>query len=413
MDQEETVTIQPLTGITVVDVSNFILGPLAGSMLGDLGADVIKVERPGGDLMRHLVTAAGIDVSLPDGGSCTVEMMNRNKRSIVIDFSTPQGKALLLALVQDTDVFIENFRPGVLDRLGLGYDDLLKINPRLIYAGASGHGRRGPEAGRPAFDSTGQARSGVMWASGSDGDPPNWSSLSFSDVMGGNMLAYRIVAAITARARTGVGQRVDVAHMLTSMWLASWAIGTCAFHGLDEWPRNDRRKAGDPLFNLYECGDGEWITLGSISYDRDWPDLCKVLEAPALLADPRFQTQDAVRKHAAELIVLLDHRFALRPRAEWEERLRAKPNLVFDRVQRIGDLPTDPAVLANGYLVDVEHPRYGTVKMPSYPVTFKKTPATIRRVAPEVGQHTAEILKERLAYTDGQIADLVSQGVIG
>ena len=163
MDQEETVTIQPLTGITVVDVSNFILGPLAGSMLGDLGADVIKVERPGGDLMRHLVTAAGIDVSLPDGGSCTVEMMNRNKRSIVIDFSTPQGKALLLALVQDTDVFIENFRPGVLDRLGLGYDDLLKINPRLIYAGASGHGRRGPEAGRPAFDSTGQARSGVMW----------------------------------------------------------------------------------------------------------------------------------------------------------------------------------------------------------------------------------------------------------
>ena len=405
----------PLSGIKVVECSLWMLGPLAGVMLGDLGADVVKVENPQSpDGSRNLVSVAAWDLELPGGKSSMFEAANRNKRGIGIDLKADGGPELLTELVRDADVFIENFRPGALQRLGLGYEDLRKINPQLIYARASGHGFKGPEVGRPAIDGLGQARSGLMWQNGRAGDGPNWNTIAMADVMGANMLAYGVVTAIAARERTGIGQQVEISHIMASIWLQYWAVSACMLRGLPEWGRFDRDHAANPLYNLYPCADDEWIFIGCVKPERDWLPLCRALELdPAVRDDPRFQSFEGIRTHNTDLIRLLEQQFAKRPRAEWEERLRQEPDLVFDRVQHIRDLPNDPAVQANDYLIEVDNPAYGTRLLPNHPVSFSETPTSIRRPPPGMGEHTAEVLKERLGLDDEAIAELVVRGVIG
>ena len=215
----------PLAGVKVIELTLWMLGPLAGAMLGDLGADVVKIENPRRpDSGRNLLSNAGFDMTLEDGRSLMFEAMNRNKRGMALDLSTEAGKAVLLELVRDADVVLENFRPGALDRLGVGYERLKEIHPKLIYASASGHGFAGPDAGRPALDPVGQARSGLMWTHGGPQDGPNWHSLALADSMGANMLAYGVVAALAARDRTGIGEKVEVSHMMGSIWLSYWAV---------------------------------------------------------------------------------------------------------------------------------------------------------------------------------------------
>ena len=401
-----------LTGLTVIEASSQILGPLAAVMLGDQGADVIKVEGLDGDPARSLTDYAGYDIALPDGGNSIFEVMNRNKRSIAIDLGQERGRSLLRDLLATADGFIECFGPGVLDRQGLGYKDLAALNPRLVYAAGSANGMRGPDAGRPALDALTQARAGLMWNSGVPGDPPNWYNLGLADVMGASMLAYGVVAAVVARARTGVGQRVDVSNLMSLMWLEYWAIQTCGILGLGEWPRFDRENTRNPLFSHYRCADGEWIILGIIDHIRDWEPFCQLMGLDHLMEDPRFGSPEARIKNAKELVGELDKRFAEEPRAEWERRLKSHTAMVFDRVQRIKDLPNDPAVQANNYLVNVKHPRYGTVTMLSHPVTLKETPASIRRPAPGLGEHTSEILAERLHYSDEDVQRLRAEGVV-
>ena len=233
----------------VIELTLWMLGPLAGAMLGDLGADVVKIENPRRpDSGRNLLSNAGFDMTLEDGRSLMFEAMNRNKRGMALDLSTEAGKAVLLELVRDADVVLENFRPGALDRLGVGYERLKEIHPKLIYASASGHGFAGPDAGRPALDPVGQARSGLMWTHGGPQDGPNWHSLALADSMGANMLAYGVVAALAARDRTGVGEKVEVSHMMGSIWLSYWAVAASMLQGIAEWPRFDRHDAANPLF---------------------------------------------------------------------------------------------------------------------------------------------------------------------
>ena len=403
----------PLAGIKVVECTIWMLGPLAGVMLGDLGADVVKVENPHSpDGARNFVSPAAWQLELPGGKSAMFEAVNRNKRGITIDLKSETGREILCDLVKDADIFLENFRPGVLDRLGIGYEDLAKVNPQLIYGCASGHGFKGPEAGRPAIDGIGQARSGLMWQNGGPGDAPNWSTVAFADVMAANMLAYGVVTALGARDRTGVGQKVEVSHMMASIWLQYWAVSASMFQGLQDWPRFDRANAANPLYNLYRCADDEWLFLGCVNAGRDWAPLSRAMAMTDLTDDPRFNTYEAIRANSKELIGILEERFAQEPRDEWLRRLGREPDLIFDRVQRIGDLPSDPAVRANDYLVEVDHPDYGRKLTPNHPVTFTKTPASVRRVAPDVGEHTAEVLKERLGYDDERLAQLAIAGVI-
>ena len=200
----------PLSGLKVVECSTWAFGPLCGAMLGDLGADVVKIENPRRpDAARSLLMVASTDMTMPDGTSALFDIVNRNKRSLAIDLKAPRGCELLKELIADADIFLQNFRPGVFDQMGLGYDDLASAHPRLIYACTSGYGLQGEEAERPALDNVGQARSGMFYAGGAPGDPPNWLSYGFADIMGASMLAYGVVAAVAARERHGVGQLVE------------------------------------------------------------------------------------------------------------------------------------------------------------------------------------------------------------
>ncbi len=404
-----------LDGIRVLECSTWGFGPIGGMMLGDLGADVIKIESPARpDAARFVASVAGIPNLMPDGRSALFEAVNRNKRSLALDLKSGRGQEIFRRLIADSDVFLENYRPGTFEKLGLGYEALQELNPRLIHAATAGYGFKGAEAHLPALDAVGQARGGFMYSMGAPGDPPNWNTLGIADVMGATCLAYGITAAIAARELNGGrGQRVEVSHIMATMWLSYWGVSVAMLQGFEEWPRFDRSKAANPLWNLYQCGDGEWLMLGILEAERDWAAFCRAAGLEELAADPRFTTLAAMSKHCGELIAVLEQRFSSAPRAEWERRLAAEPNLIFTRVQKIGDLPTDPAVQANGYLALHPHRRYGDVPMLRHPVDLLATPASIRRDAPELGEHSAELLRERLAMSADEIAELAAAGVIG
>ena len=404
----------PLDGIKVIEATNWAFGPIAGLMLGDLGADVIKIESPTQpDAARHILLAAGVDSRMPDGRSAAFQSFNRNKRSLALNLKSEEGREIFKELIRETDIFLENYRPGAFERMGLGYDVLSEINPRLIYAAASGYGFKGEEWNKPAFDVVGQARSGFMWSMGGPEDPPAWNALGVADVTGAICIAYGMLAALAGRERRGgKGQRVEVSHLMANMWLSYWGVSVSMLKGYEIWPRADRTKAGNPLWNQYACSDGEWLMLGVLEAPRHWRGFCEAAGLGKLVDDERFQTMESIFEHREELIALLDAHFATATRAEWEDRLGTNPDLIYTRIQRIGDLPNDPAVLANEYLVDHEHRHYGTVKTLSHPAQLSETPASIRLDAPDLGEHSAEILKERLGFSDDQIADLVAAEVV-
>ena len=281
----------PLTGMKMIECMNWGFGPIGGMMLGDLGADIIKIEsanRP--DPVRYLMNLSGIDNLMPDGQSASYQSFNRNKRSLGLDLKAERGQAIFKDLIKETDSLLESYRPGTLDKLGLGYEVLSQINPALIYCATSGYGFKGEEWNKPALDAVGQARSGFMWSMGAPGDPPNWNVLSVADVMGSMCVAYGILAAVVERERNGgMGQKVEVSHINSNMWLAFWGISVCMLKGYDDWPRFDRKHAGNPLWNLYECADGEWIMLGIGDVERDWPKFCEVVDLRELRDDPRLR----------------------------------------------------------------------------------------------------------------------------
>ncbi len=405
----------PLDGIKVLECSTWGFGPIGGMMLGDLGADVIKIESPTRpDAARFVESVAGIPNLMPDGGSALFEAVNRNKRSLALDLKSERGRDLFRDLIRDSDVFIENYRPGTFEKLGLSTEALMEINPRLIHAATAGYGFKGDEAHLPALDAVGQARGGFMYSGGAPDDPPNWNTLGIADVMGATCLAYGVLAAIAGRELNGgKGQRVEISHIMATMWLQFWGISVGFMQGLDLWPRFDRSKAANPLWNLYQCGDDQWLMLGILEAERDWPSFCRAMGLDEIAADERFATLSAMGRHCEELIALLEERFASAPREQWEQRLLSEPNLIFTRVQRIGDLPTDPAVIANQYLVTHEHRSYGPTLTLTHPVLLHQQPASLRRDAPQLGEHSAEVLQERLGLSTDDLAELSESGVIG
>lgn len=405
----------PLDGISVLECSTWGFGPIGGMMLGDLGADVIKIESPTRpDAARFVESVAGIPNMMPDGRSALFEAVNRNKRSLALDLKSEQGRGLFRRLIADTDVFIENYRPGTFEKLGLSTEALMEINPRLIHAATAGYGFKGDEAHLPALDAVGQARGGFMYSGGAPGDPPNWNTLGIADVMGATCLAYGVLAAIAGRELNGgKGQRVEVSHIMATMWLQFWGISVGMMHDLNLWPRFDRSTAANPLWNLYQCGDGQWLMLGILEAERDWASFCRAMGLDEVVEDERFTTLSAMGEHCEALIALIEERFATASRDEWEQRLLSEPNLIFTRVQQIGDLTSDPAVIANEYLVDHDHRVYGPTPTLTHPVNLLSQPATIRRDAPELGEHSGEVLSERLGLSEEELSELSAEGVIG
>ena len=400
----------PLDGIRVIDWTIWQQGPVASLMLGDLGADVIKIEeRVGGDPGRGVLKAQGLD--LRDRPNFYFEANNRNKRSLTVDLKKPAGVAIVQRLAERADVFVQNFRKGVAARLGLDAATLRAQNPRLVYASASGYGPEGPESGAPSFDYLGLARSGIMYSAGEPDDDPLAIAGGIADQMGAIMLAYGIVVALLARERTGRGQAVDASHLGSMAWLQGLGLSARLMLGR-ALPRQARRFATNPLWNHYRCGDGLWLALSMLQPDRYWERFCAVLEMPEAAADARFKSMLDRMMNAGECIALLDQVFARRPRAEWLRRLAEGGDFIYSIINAVDDLPDDPQMKANGYVTAFEHPAFGPTQVVGLPVRLSDTPGSIRLPAPEFGQHTEAILTEVLGYSWEEIGRLREAEVI-
>ena len=401
----------PLEGIRVLDWTIWQQGPICSLILGDLGADVIKIEeRESGDPGRGVLRAQGLD--LGDRPNFYFEANNRGKRSVALDLRQPEGREIVLRLVEKADVFVQNFRPGAAERMRLGYADLRERNPRLIYASGSGFGRRGPDAERPCMDYLGLARSGIMLAVGEPGSPPMAVQGAIADQMGGTMLAFGVMTALLARERFGVGQEVDVSLLGAMSWLQGLSLGSRLMLG-GEMPRFSRQYAFNPLWNHYRCRDDRWIAFAMAQADRWWPDFARAVGRPELTSDARFGTMMDRGMNASALIAILDEVFAAKPAAEWLAILDAAGgDFIFSIVNSVNDLPDDLQVRANGLIAQVEHPTHGVTEMVNLPVGLSETPARIAGVAPEFGQHTEELLVDELGYSWEEVAALRERNVI-
>jgi crotonobetainyl-CoA:carnitine CoA-transferase CaiB-like acyl-CoA transferase len=336
---------------------------------------------------------------------------NRNKRGITLDLKKPEGRDVLYRLCEVSDVFVQNFRKGVAERLGIGYDDLRKRNPKLVYASANGYGPQGPDAEAPSYDYLGQARSGVMMAAGEPDMPPCLIAGGVADQMGAIMLAFGVVTALHARERFGVGQHVTASLLSSMMFLQGLNLSARLILG-NAMPRASRTWTFNPLWNHYRCADDRWIALGMLQADRYWKDFCHALGAHDLAEDPRFQDTQTRMANAGEAIAGLAAAFEKKPLAEWLAILKQAGEFIFAPVKSVNDLPDDPQVRANDYIVDFEHPTFGTLQGIGMPFALSETPGGLRRVAPEFGQHTEEVLTEVCGYSWDEVARLKDREAI-
>ncbi|MEE3142334.1 MAG: CoA transferase [Chloroflexota bacterium] len=399
-----------MDGIKVLDWTMWQFGPVSTMMLGDLGADVIKVESLDGDHGRQFRRVAGASSQLPGGLNAYFESLNRQKRSIALDLKNPKGVEILHRLVAQSDVFVQNFRQGVAERLGMGYEDLIKHNPKLIYGAATGYGPIGPDSDQPAFALTGEARSGsLFWGGPDDGKPYNLGGIA--DQMAGVMLSYGILGALVARERKGVGQKVDVSHLGSLMWLGGNRYGI-ALISKNVPRRQDRTAVLNPLWNFYRCEDDRWIAFSMNQSDRYWPPFCKAIGHRELIDDLRFNGMERRAENRVELVRLLDGIFESKPRDAWEGMFAGNGDIIWTRVQDVFDLPDDPQVIANNYIVDYDHPVLGPSKWIQTPVGYSSTPVSAVKAAPAHGANTEEILIESLGCSWEDISKLQEEGVI-
>jgi crotonobetainyl-CoA:carnitine CoA-transferase CaiB-like acyl-CoA transferase len=400
----------PLEGIRVVDWTIWQQGPICSMILGDLGADVVKVESlEGGDPGRGVLRAQGLD--LGDRPNFYFEANNRGKLSLAVDLRSDEGREIVHRLVEKADVFVQNFRPGAAERAGLAYATLRERNPRLIYANGSGFGRRGPDAGRPCMDYLGLARSGIMLAAGEPGSPPLAIQGAIADQMGGTVLALGVMTALLVRERFGIGQEVDVSLLGAMSWLQGLSLSSRLMLG-NEMPRFSRSYAFNPLWNHYRCKDDRWIAFAMAQADRWWKDFVRVLGRPELADDERYATMMGRGMNAGEIIAVFDEVFATRTSKEWADALDAGGDFIFTLVNSVNDLPADPQVRANGLIADVVHPTGGPTEMLNLPLGLSRTPSRIAGPAPEHGQHTEQILVEELGYDWPAVAALKERKVI-
>ncbi len=377
-----------LAGVRVIDMSHQAAGPWCTTLLGDMGADVVKVEKPGrGDGIRYADRTGRLP---PEVGGPNFQGLNRNKRGITIDMSLPEGVRLIRRLVRDADVLVENFRPGVMDRKGLGYADLRQVNPRLVYCSITAFGPRGPLAQKPGMDLILQATGGLMGHTGEEGGPPIKSAPPVADINTGVYAAYGILGALFARERTGEGQHVEVA-MLDAV-VSLFADNAC--NVLTDGTKFGKFGSGHPdlvPYQAFPASDGYFIVacLTNAFFKR----LATVVGREDLLADPKFATNPSRCEHRAEVVSVLSEIFRRETCDHWIAALEAA-DIPACRVNSLDEILAHPQIEANGLVEFREDARHGRIGILGPPVKMSETPTALGRLAPIIGEHTDEVLRE-------------------
>ena len=399
----------PLSGIKVVEMGVFVAGPAAAAVLGDWGAEVVKIENPaGGDPIRALVSL-GLALIEPDVNPA-LELENRNKRSVAIDVTKPQGRDVVLRMLRDADVFVSNLRAAALARAGLSYEDVKKVNPRVIYATLSGYGTRGPDKDRAAFDYAAfWARTGAMGSLGEPGRPPPTQRPAMGDHPAGLQLAGAVSAALFHRERSGEGQAIHLSLFQSGLWMMASDIQVALVLGVGYVPTG--RLVPNPLWNHYQAKDGKWFHLVMPQADRFWARFCEAIGEPELAKNEEYDGTVKRMRHAKELIDKLDHVFATKKRDEWTE-IFDRYELIWGPVQTVLEASRDPQALALEMYQKIPHRSGQQISLVKTPVEFSATPPAIRHGAPELGEHTEEVLLE-LGYGWDDIAKLRENGALG
>ena len=392
----------PLAGIKVLDMTRVLAGPFATMMLADFGAEVIKIERPGtGDDSREFGPFV-------DGFSAYFASLNRGKKSLTLELKTPEGKAVFLDLVKKVDVLVENFRPGTMEKLGLGYEELKKVNPGLIYAASSGFGQTGPYAHKAAYDMIVQGMGGIMSITGEPGRPPVRVGASIGDITAGLFTAYGIMTALYHREKTGLGQLVDVAMLDCQVAILENAIARYAVTGKAPEPLGTRHPSIAP-FQAYKTQD-EWIIV-AVGNDQLWSKFCKVIGREELIDDGRFATNAKRTENVDELGKILEEVFKTRTFAQWMVDLDAA-GIPCGPINTVDKLFVHPQINAREMLVKVKIPLEKEIVAPGVPVKLSDTPGGIQGPAPALGEHTEDILINLLGYTKEKVTSLKSKDVI-
>jgi formyl-CoA transferase len=381
-------SVPPLDGVRIVDLTSYIAGSYAAMMLADLGADVLKVESLAGDSFRELPGFYG---------------WNRGKQSIAVNLKAPEGRTIVERLVVDADVVMENMRPGVADRLGMGYAALGALNPRLIYCSTTAFGSTGPYLDRPGFDPLLQAMSGLQTLQGFGGPGPAYIRVALVDYYTAALTAQAVLAALYVRERTGRGQRVGTSLLQAALALQSGSV-------VDYAGKPPSIFRDNPTYRLYQGSDGEWffVACGNQSF---WGKLCEALDLPELIHDPRFASWLLRLDNREALLPLFEKRFGEKPRAHWLERL-ATHDIPAAPVQTLKELMDDPAVQHHEMVREYEHPELGRLRLMGQPLVFSGSPTCDPGRPPTLGEHTTEVLRA-LGYDDTAIADLRRRRVIG
>jgi CoA:oxalate CoA-transferase len=386
--------MKPLAGLRVLDLSRVLAGPYCTMMLADYGADIVKIEPPKvGDDSRAFGPFVGKE-------SAYFMSLNRNKRSMTLNFKRQEEVEVFKEMVKFADVVVENYRPGTMEKFGLGYDVLKTIKPDIIYAACSGFGHSGPYQFKPAYDIIVQAMGGIMSITGPEGGEPTRVGASVGDIIAGMFTAYGVMMALYHREKTGEGQKVDVGMLDCQVAVLENAIARYVTSGVVPVPLGNRHPSISP-FSSFTAKDGH-IIVGA-GNERLWVKLCNILGKPELLKDPRFDTNSNRTAHVKELTASLNEVFIQKTINEWMEVLEGA-ELPCAPINTVKDIVNDPQIKARNMIVELEHPVAGHLKMAGVPVKMSLTPGAVERPAPMLGQHTAELLKEILGWDEAETA---------
>jgi len=390
----------PLEGLRVIELAHIMSGPTAGMLLADMGADVIKVERiPGGDDTRRFAPPK------VNGEASAFLMMNRNKRGIALDLKQPMARAALERIIARSDVLIENFRTGTMDRLGLGYEALSAAHPALIYCSVSGYGRTGPDADKGGFDLVAQGLSGLMRITGQPGGPPTKVGSPVTDINAGILAALGIVSAYVHRLKTGNGQLVDTSLLEAGVMQTFWQSAIFIGSGSEPGALGSAHPLTAP-YQAFQTADG-WITVGA-SNQANYARLVDVLGAPELLGDERFADNASRMRNLPELVRVLTARFVQKPSAAWLALLD-EAGVPAGPVLDIADMLQHPQVVARDMVIETNHPSVGPTRAIGCPIKFSRSPTAVQRPAPRFGEHSAEVLRE-FGLGESDVAALLASG---